>query len=116
MNTYEVTFWPEGRKARVRRGVTLLDAVTRARVQIRTRCGGRAACLMCKVHVEAPQAGLSQPSLHEVRKLGSLLQDGVRLACQTKVLGDAEVTVPEDPLKSAIRKQLAKQQEEDDWL
>jgi ferredoxin, 2Fe-2S len=115
MKACEVTFLPDGKKVSVRPGITLLDAGSRARVQIRTRCGGKASCLMCKVHAD-PQSGLAAPTQQEQLKLGHLLADGVRLACQTKVIGDAVVTVPEDPLKTAIRNLLAKQQEEDDGL
>lgn len=96
--------------------MTLLDAGRRAGVSIRTRCGGRAACLMCKVNVERDHPGVTPPSLNERRKLGSDLERGIRLACQTRVAGNVTVNVPEDPLKAAIRKQLAKQQEEDNWL
>lgn len=116
MNMVEVTFLPEGKKAKVKQGTTLLDASRRAGVAIRTRCGGKAACLMCKVNVDKDQAGLSEPALNERRKLGSELLQGVRLSCQARVEGDVSVTVPEDPLKSAIRKQLAKQKEDDDWM
>jgi len=112
----EVTFLPTGKKVSVRPGTTLLDAGSRARAQIRTRCGGNASCLMCKVNPVSPE-GLSEPTANEQTKLGSLLGQGVRLACQTRVIGDAVVTVPEDPLKTAIRNQLAKQNEEDDdWF
>jgi 2Fe-2S ferredoxin len=115
MNECEVTFLPDGKKVKVRRGTTLLDAGTRARVQIRTRCGGKASCLMCKVHADV-QNGLTGPTLHERRKLGSLLSTGTRLACQARVTGDTVVSVPEDPLKAAVRNQLARQQEKDDWI
>lgn len=116
MKMFEVDFQPVGKKIQVRSGTTLLDAGRRAGVPIRTRCGGRAACLMCKVTLERNHPGVTPPTLNERRKLGSDLERGMRLACQTRVAGDLTVTVPEDPLKAAIRKQLARQQEEDHWL
>lgn len=67
---------------------------------------------MCKVHVRE-QSGLAPMNRNERLKLGSLAEQGVRLACQAKVFGDVTVIVPEDPLKAAVRAQLAKQQEED---
>jgi len=113
---HEVTFEPDGRSASVRPGSTLLEASRRAGVSIRTRCGGVAGCLMCKVNVSAEQAAsLSPPTQAEIRKLGSLLSEGVRLSCQARAQGDVTVTVPEDPLKAAIRKKLAEQQQENDW-
>ncbi|MFC5467784.1 2Fe-2S iron-sulfur cluster-binding protein [Cohnella suwonensis] len=115
--TRTVTFLPDGIQVAVRPGTTLLEASRRAGVPIRTRCGGVAGCLMCKVNVPAEHAGaLLPPTEAETRKLGSQLEEGFRLSCQARVAGDAEVVVPEDPLKAAIRKKLAEQNEEDDWF
>lgn len=52
---------------------------------------------------------------NERLKLGSLAEEGIRLACQAKATGNVTVHIPEDPLKAAIRAQLAKQQEEEDF-
>jgi ferredoxin len=71
---------------------------------------------MCKVHIADDQAGrLRPPTPAETRKLGHLLSEGMRLSCQARTSGDVTVTVPEDPLKAAIRKKLAEQQEDDWW-
>ncbi len=111
--TVEVTFLPDNKKIKVRPGTTLLDAGRRAGSHIRTRCGGKTACLMCKVRI-ADQSGLSQPAVNEKNKLGSLIDDGIRLACQAKAVGDVTVYLPEDPLKAAIRKQLERQENDRD--
>jgi 2Fe-2S ferredoxin len=108
----EVSFYPDNKKILVRPGTTILDASTKARVLIRTRCGGKAACLMCKVII-TDQTGLSPMKRNEELKLGALHERGYRLACQACVLQDTAVTIPEDPLKAAIRAQLAKQREEE---
>jgi 2Fe-2S ferredoxin len=108
----QVHFYPDQRKIQVRPGTTILDASTRARVLIRTRCGGKAACLMCKVIVE-DQSGLSPMKRNEELKLGQLSERGYRLACQACIIGETHVSVPEDPLKAAVRAQLAKQREEE---
>jgi len=115
--SYEVTFLPSGRRARVRRGTTVLDASRRAGLSVATRCGGKAACLMCKVRdASGSQAGLSPVADNERYKLGGLHEQGFRLACQAKVTGDAAVELPEDPLRAAVRKQLERQREEEDSL
>lgn len=102
-----VIFQPADRKAVVARGVTLLEAARKAGVVITTRCGGKAACLMCKVSLEGQAlASVRPPGDIERRKLGSLLDNGVRLACQTPVWEDVTVSVPEDPLKAAVRRKL----------
>ncbi|MDQ0192999.1 2Fe-2S iron-sulfur cluster-binding protein [Paenibacillus wynnii] len=114
-----VIFQPDDRKAVVPRGVTLLEAARKAGVAITTRCGGKAGCLMCKVRVEEQDASaVRPPGDAERRKLGSLLHQGVRLACQTAVWENVTVTVPEDPLKAAVRRKLEaarRGEEEDLW-
>ncbi|WNR47073.1 2Fe-2S iron-sulfur cluster-binding protein [Paenibacillus roseipurpureus] len=104
---------PDNKKIKVRPGTTLLDAGSRAKVHIRTRCGAKAACLMCKVSVP-DQSGLAPMNTNERLKLGSQGDQGIRLACQAKVTGAVVVHIPEDPLKAAIRAQLARQAEDDD--
>lgn len=111
----EVHFIPEYKSIQVKSGTTILDASNKVRVTIRTRCGGKAACLMCKVLVE-DQSGISAPNLNEKLKLGDLIDSHYRLACQACVTGQVFVQVPEDPLKTAVRALLAKQQAGDDDL
>jgi uncharacterized 2Fe-2S/4Fe-4S cluster protein (DUF4445 family) len=106
-NGCTVTFLPEARKAVVKQGTSLLEAARKAGVVLPTRCGGKAGCLMCKVTVEQKDAAaLRPPAEVEMRKLGSLLEQGVRLACQAAVWNDLSVSVPEDPLKAAVRRRL----------
>ncbi|RTE10469.1 2Fe-2S iron-sulfur cluster-binding protein [Paenibacillus whitsoniae] len=113
MKETEVHFLPDDKRISVRAGTTLLDAGRRARVNIRTRCDGKAACLMCKVQVH-DQSGLAPMNVNERLKLGTLADDGTRLACQARVIGPVQAIVPEDPLKAAIRAQLARQAMDDD--
>ena len=89
----------------VPRGTSILAAANRNGVKINQRCAGKASCLMCKVKI-ADQRGVSAPNQKEQFKLDNMLQDTYRLACQTLVLADTVVTVPEDPLKALIRAQL----------
>jgi ferredoxin len=113
---WTVTFQPEGRKTVVQQGGTLLEAARKAGVILPTRCDGKAGCLMCKVTVPQEEAAaLRPPGEAERRKLGSLLDSGVRLACQAAVWNDLNVVVPEDPLKAAVRRRLeaARRGEED---
>lgn len=111
----EVTFWPSGRSVKVKRGTTLLDAARRANVMIRTRCGGKAACFMCKVAVR-PGSELMPMSDNERRKLAGLDAKGIRLSCQARVAGTVHVDVPLDPLRAAVERQLARQAEQEDEL
>jgi 2Fe-2S ferredoxin len=108
----EVHFLPDNKRVKVRVGTSLLDASRSAKVSIRTRCGGKAACLMCKV-VVLEQNGLETPNRNELVKLGSLVEEHYRLSCQAKICGDVTAIVLEDPLKAAIRRQLALQAEDE---
>lgn len=115
--SHEVCFMPSGKRIAVRPGTTILEAARKAAVHISSRCDAKASCLMCKVTIApewAKAAGV--PTEAEKRKLDSLLQEGQRLSCQARAWGPLVVTVPEDPLKAAVRRQLEKQQEDDDSL
>lgn len=113
---YQVRFEPYGKVVKVRPGTSVLRAARESRVMIKTRCGGNAGCLMCKVEVDPDHAAaLTPPTDAELRKLGPLLDRGVRLACQATICGQAEIKLPEDPLKAVIRKQLEQNNDDDLW-
>lgn len=106
-----VTFKPMNKTVQVSKGTSIMGAASRAGVTIRSRCGGKAGCLMCKVNILNPES-VFPATEKERRKLGDHPQ---RLACQTKVRADAVVEVPDDPLKAAIQAQLKKKHEEDSF-
>jgi uncharacterized 2Fe-2S/4Fe-4S cluster protein (DUF4445 family) len=112
---HEIMFLPAGKKTAVRTGTTVLEAAHKAGIYIPTRCAGKASCLMCKVTVNPADAGMALPTDAEERKLGPMLEKGIRLSCQARVTGKTKVTVPEDPLKAAVRRQLEQQAEDDLW-
>ena len=63
---------------------------------------------MCKVHVEQSN-GLAPIKQNELYKLSTWVDEGYRLSCQATVIANCIVTVPEDPLKAAIRAKIAEQ-------
>lgn len=111
----KVTFVPGGKQISVRPGITLLEASRKANAPVRSRCSGGLSCLMCKVKVLGDGSGLTANMANERAKLGKLELEGYRFSCQARIIGDAVVELPEDPLKAAIRAQLLKQQEEELW-
>ena len=113
LERHNVLFLPQLKNVQVRSGTTLLAAARTAGIHIPVRCEGRMGCLMCKVVVEHGE-GVLPPLENERRKLGTSLENGVRLACQAKVCADVSVTLPEDPLKRAVRLQLERQKESDE--
>jgi len=91
--TIKATFEPEGKAAYVLAGSIVLEAAARAGIIIETPCGGRGTCGKCRVVV---RDGCSEPTETERQLLTpDELAEGMRLACQTKVLRDTTVTVPD---------------------
>ncbi len=89
----EVTFGAH--VARVRRGVTVLEAAEAAGIELRHYCGGNASCGTCRVEIRAGARGLSRPEPMETLVLGSeAAARGDRLACQAVVRESVSVHVP----------------------
>ena len=83
-------------------------------VDIESVCGGHSACGKCRVRLEeGSERGTSHasaPTPLETSMLGaSELSAGTRLACQTCVLGDLSVYVPEESRRTAqiVRKEAS---------
>ena len=72
-------------------GVNLHEALHAAGYVIASPCGGAGWCGKCLVKASG---ALSEPSDSERQKLAGQ-QDGMRLACQTTVLGDCDVWIHE---------------------
>lgn len=88
-------------------GTSVLDIVMDQGVPISTSCGGVAACGLCRVTVHDGAQLLSAPNEKERGHLGDAgIGTGLRLACQSRVVGEGEVEIevpiPEDV---AARKQ-----------
>lgn len=91
--TLTVTLENQVKKIITPRGSTLLDALAKAGIAqeyINTPCGGNGYCGKCAVFAKGQ---LSAPAKAEIRALGKALQQGWRLSCTAKVLGDASVTL-----------------------
>ncbi len=92
-STVEVKFEPLGLRAMVPGGSLITRAMLEAGVLLPLDCGGNGTCGRCLVLVEG---ATSPPSQAEERLLDrEQLDQGWRLACQTKALGDLRVAVPE---------------------
>lgn len=74
-------------------GERLLDVILEAGIDHRHICGGHGFCTSCRVEVLAGSDQLSPVSELERQRLGA--EAGrLRLACQTRIYGDATVQVP----------------------
>jgi len=92
-----VTFLPSYRKIEVARGTTILDAAQRAGMNINVVCGGQGKCGKCVVYIQSGRAEFDR------QKYGRFfteeeLQKGACLACETTVMGDLHVVIPESTL------------------
>jgi len=106
-NTCTVHFLPDDLRISVERGASILSAAIAAGIHISASCGGKGVCGTCKVKVESGQV----KSTRNEKISSEEFTKGIRLACQSFVLGDLEVSIlPESKLDKAIqvgeRKQL----------
>lgn len=107
---------PSGKRGEFPVGTSLLDASRSLGVDLDTVCGGRAVCGRCqiepsfgefaKLQIKSDPAHLSEfgPTEERYKKIKGL-GDTRRLGCQTKLLGDLVVDVPEE---SQIHRQMVR--------
>lgn len=94
MSLYTVTFNPLGKKVKVNRGTTLIEAASEADISINNVCGGDGICGHCRMIVtEGKVSGRISEKLtpDEVKK-------GYVLACMSFVESDVAVLIPEETL------------------
>ena len=101
----KVHFEPDNADIMVAKGENLLQAAIAAGVHIQASCGGNGVCGTCKVSIEKGQVDSTR-----TEKLSDQeYQQGLRLACQSRVLTDLTVYVPvESRLEKAVLSQESK--------
>lgn len=88
-STCEIIFEPSGRKIRVESGVLVTEAAQTADVWLDSICGGAGTCGKCRVIIRGEATPLTDL---EISRLS--IEDrhrGIRLACQTRVIGDCVI-------------------------
>lgn len=78
----EIVFQPYGKRVRVEKGTTIMEAAVAAGIPLETVCGGKGICGKCKV------------KLIKGRSLGGEIQEGLMLACLTRIISNAVIEVP----------------------
>ncbi len=92
----DIVFHPGGRVVRTLSGVSLIEAAAQAGFVVDAPCGGAGTCGKCRVRFER---GAPEPVETEQARLSSQeLEEGIRLACQTRLYADATVHVPSTSL------------------
>ena len=92
-----VTFLPGFRKVDVGRGRTILEAAQRAGVLMNVVCGGQGKCGKCIVFVKSGRYEFDEEKFGRFfspEDLGA----GACLACQTSVIDDLRVFIPEESM------------------
>ncbi len=92
-NLVKIFFNPMNREIEVERGRLLLDAIREADIRIESICGGKGECGKCRVilnHGDVSSLSTSQKKHLSPQEIA----EGYRLACQIRVLGDSEFTIP----------------------
>jgi ferredoxin len=115
---HTIFFVSKNKSATARTGESLLHAALKHRIAVPNRCRGNGTCTTCKVQISAEEAkSVSVPSSQELRMIGEIgLAKGFRLACQTKIYGSLNVTIPEQAWKVNIKEQLQRQREEEEGI
>jgi Na+-transporting NADH:ubiquinone oxidoreductase subunit NqrF len=70
----------------VREGVTLLDAVRRAGIDLETPCGGKGNCKQCRVSILSGKAKIRADDAPFFSRVE--ITQGYLLACRTRVVAD----------------------------
>lgn len=92
-----ITFLPTFRKVEINQGGTILEAAQKAGLNMNVVCGGQGKCGKCVVYVKS---GLSTFDRDKFLRFFSSaeLDQGACLACQTTVIDDVSVFIPESSL------------------
>jgi len=90
---HKLTIQPDNKSVEVATDTTIQEAVAKAGIALTAACGGQAMCGKCRVIVK--EGTLLPPTKTERSVLTEeQLRDGMRLACQAKLIGDTVIEVP----------------------
>lgn len=98
-STFNVIFQPDGKDISMPEGSTLLESAVAADVHINASCNGKGSCGKCKLIITSGRYQ-SEPT--------ALLSDKEKeknyvLACQTKILGDVTVKIPQHTIERKLK-------------
>ncbi len=89
--TKTVHFLPDNVRTTAEDGENLLNVAANAGVYIHAFCGGEGVCGKCKVRIEKGDIAATQAT----QLKSAEIEQGFRLACQSKVISDLVVQIPE---------------------
>jgi uncharacterized 2Fe-2S/4Fe-4S cluster protein (DUF4445 family) len=101
-----VVIEPFGLRRRVQKGQSLDEIIREAGIRLTSVCGGLGECGKCRVVVTEGRAATNKPTVVEQRHFSSQdLLNGIRLACQVRILGSIEVHIPRESVVTRIQLQ-----------
>jgi uncharacterized 2Fe-2S/4Fe-4S cluster protein (DUF4445 family) len=83
---------PDDLSGEVSPGLTVLDALAGLGVHVTAPCGGEGTCGKCRVQARGALSAVT-PTERQILAPEEI-ESGIRLACQARVEGDIEITVP----------------------
>lgn len=106
MSKFNIIFQPEGKRVEIEEGNTILAAALKTGIDLTSICSGKGICGKCKIIINDITA-VNQINTKEMEFLTQAeLEDNVRLACLTKVMGNLVVKVPESSRTGKQRLQI----------
>jgi uncharacterized 2Fe-2S/4Fe-4S cluster protein (DUF4445 family) len=88
---YSALIKPWNKRVEVAQGETVLEVLTAQHIYIDSECGGAGTCGKCQIQIEGEYETDSAGSEPDKE-----IEKGNCLACQTRILGNVEITVPDD--------------------
>lgn len=106
MSKFNIIFQPEGKRVDIEEGNTILAAALKTGIDLTSICSGKGICGKCKIIINDIMA-VNQINTKELEFLTPAeIEDNVRLACLTKVIGNLVVKVPESSRTGKQRLQI----------
>ena len=103
----EVIFQPEGKRARIESGTTVLEVAKLVGADLTSICGGKGKCGKCRVIVEKERKNVGPITKAEKAFLSPTeISAGYRLACCTSVNDHVVVKIPEESRTGQQRLQV----------
>lgn len=90
MKNVRVTFEPGMIEVEIPAGSKIVSAIEKAGIPFELPCGGKGICGKCLVKV---LQGASEPTETEKKLLGGKVEDGWRLACQSRIFNNSRIFV-----------------------
>ena len=75
-------------------GANLLTALSEKNIFLPSACGGGGTCAMCECHVHSGGGDVLPTEMNHLSRKEAA--EGMRLACQVKVRGDMDISIPDE--------------------